>query len=62
MKIYVCTVCGFSYDEETAEQDLTGEPIPFDQLENDWSCPNCGVSADLFNHMPDENNPDDFSL
>ena len=54
MKVYICTVCGFSYDEESAEQDAEGKPIPFDQLEADWKCPNCGVSPDIFNPVPDE--------
>lgn len=62
MKIYVCTVCGFSYNETTAEQDSSGTPIPFNQLESDWACPNCGVSSDFFNEIPEDENSDDYSL
>ena len=59
MKVYICTVCGFSYDKESAEQDTAGEPIPFSQLETDWVCPNCGISPDLFNPAPSDEENDE---
>lgn len=35
---WVCTVCGYVYDEE----------IPFEELPDDWLCPLCGVDKSLF--------------
>lgn len=48
MKNYVCSVCSFIYDEESAERSPEDKIIPFNQLDDDWTCPNCGVTWDLF--------------
>lgn len=37
-KKWVCTVCGYVYDEAT----------PFEELPDDWVCPLCGVGKDMF--------------
>ena len=41
MKTFVCSVCGYKYDE--AEE---GEK--FSKLAEDWVCPLCGVSKEDF--------------
>ena len=51
MDSYMCSVCGFIYNEETAECDREGNPIPFSEVDYDWSCPNCGASPDLFQRV-----------
>ena len=38
---YVCTVCGYVYDEEV-------ENVKFEDLPDDWTCPLCSVSKDMF--------------
>ena len=38
---YVCTACGYVYDEEV-------EGVKFEDLPEDWTCPLCGVGKDLF--------------
>ena len=38
---YKCTVCGYIYDDEK-------ESVKFEDLPDDWTCPLCGVSKDLF--------------
>ena len=38
---YICSVCGYVYDEET-------EGIPFDSLPEDWTCPMCKAPKSLF--------------
>ena len=48
MQAYVCSVCEFLYDDESAEVGPDGKLIPFEELDIDWTCPNCGVKADLF--------------
>ena len=38
---YVCTICGYIYDEEQ-------EGKKFEELSDDWKCPMCGVGKDMF--------------
>ena len=46
---YVCSVCGWVYDEETgdADYDLAGG-VKFADLPEDFVCPVCGVGKDSF--------------
>jgi rubredoxin len=49
MQKYRCDVCGYVYDP--AKGDPTGgvpAGVPFDQLPEDWVCPDCGVGKDMF--------------
>ena len=47
---YVCSVCGFTYDPALGIPEAGIEPgTPFEQLPEDFVCPVCGVSKDLFN-------------
>jgi len=52
MKQYICAVCGFVYDEEAG---LPTEGIPagtrWDDIPEDWMCPDCGVSKSDFEMM-----------
>ncbi len=48
MKAYICKVCGYLYDEETAEKDAAGKPVLFEDTNPEWVCPVCGVGQDLF--------------
>ena len=41
MAKYVCSVCGYEYDEEV-------EGVPFAELGDDWTCPICCVEKDNF--------------
>ena len=45
---YMCTVCGYLYDDESAERTVEDRVIPFHELDDDWTCPICGVGPDLF--------------
>ena len=38
---YVCTVCGYVYDEEA-------EGVAFSDLPEDYECPLCSVGKDQF--------------
>ena len=38
---YVCTICGYIYDEAK-------EGVPFAQLPDTWVCPLCGLGKDVF--------------
>ena len=44
-----CTVCGYIYDPEKGDPDSGIAPgTPFEQLPDDWVCPECGVEKDMF--------------
>lgn len=38
---YICSLCGEIYDESE-----TG--IPFNELPEDWICPNCGAPKECY--------------
>ena len=46
---YVCTVCGYVYDEEAGDPDRN---IPagtkWEDVPEDYLCPLCGVGKDMF--------------
>ena len=49
MKTYVCTVCGYVYDEAVGDPDNgIAAGTKFEDLPEDYACPTCGVGADMF--------------
>ncbi len=49
MKQYVCDLCGHVYDPEKGDLDGDIAPgTPFEDLPDDWVCPECGASKDDF--------------
>ncbi|MDD3919829.1 MAG: rubredoxin [Eubacteriales bacterium] len=49
MKKYVCTVCGYIYDEaEGIPDDGIPAGTKWDALPEDWVCPVCGAGKDEF--------------
>ena len=49
MQKYVCEVCGYVYDPEVGDPDGDIEPgTAFDDLPDDWVCPECGADKDAF--------------
>ena len=49
MSKWECTVCGYVYDPEKGDPDNGVEPgTPFEELPDDWVCPDCGVPKDMF--------------
>ena len=55
MTKYVCTVCGYVYDPEKGDPDSGIAPgTPFEEIPDDWVCPVCGVSKDMFEKMKGE--------
>ena len=50
MKKYVCSVCGWEYNEEIGNADNGIAPnTKFEDLPEDFVCPLCGVGKDMFN-------------
>ena len=49
MDKWKCTVCGYIYDPEVGDPKADIEPgVPFENLPDDWVCPECGATKDLF--------------
>ncbi len=49
MKKYVCTVCGYVYDPAVGDPSADITPgTAFEDLPDDWVCPDCGVGKDMF--------------
>ena len=49
MKKYRCSICGYIYDPEKGDPDGKIPPgTPFEELPQDWTCPVCGASKDVF--------------
>ncbi|MEE9590897.1 MAG: rubredoxin [Thermodesulfobacteriota bacterium] len=49
MKKYMCTVCGYVYDPERGDPDGgVASGTAFEDLPDDWVCPECGVEKEQF--------------
>jgi rubredoxin len=54
MAKYECTVCGYIYDPELGDPDGDIAPgTPFEELPDDWTCPNCGAPKSDFKKVED---------
>jgi rubredoxin len=49
MKQYVCTVCGYVYDEaQGIPEDGIAPGTKWEDIPEDWVCPVCGADKSLF--------------
>ena len=49
MQKYVCSICGYVYDPAVGDPDSGLEAgVMFSDIPNDWVCPVCGVTKDMF--------------
>jgi len=49
MEKYICTLCGYEYDEETGLPEEGIEPgTKWEDIPDDFVCPACGASKDMF--------------
>ena len=49
---YRCTICGYVYDLNQGDPEHSIEPgTPFEDIPDDWTCPVCGASKDLFEEL-----------
>ncbi|MBM3957411.1 MAG: rubredoxin [Gemmatimonadetes bacterium] len=52
MAKYVCTVCQYVYDPAVGDPDNGVQPgTSFEELPDDWVCPECMVPKDMFERM-----------
>lgn len=48
-KKYLCVVCGYIYDEEVGDEDSNLAPgTRWEDIPEDWACPDCGASKGDF--------------
>ncbi|MGB9776526.1 MAG: rubredoxin [Anaerolineae bacterium] len=49
MEKWECMVCGYIYDPAQGDPSRGIPPgTPFEALPEDWSCPDCGATKDMF--------------
>ncbi len=49
MAKYVCSVCGYTYDEAEGAPDVgIAAGTKWDDVPDDFVCPVCGVAKDMF--------------
>ena len=49
---YECLACGYIYNPEVGDPDSGIAPgTPFEELPDDWVCPECGVGKDMFEEL-----------
>jgi len=49
MKKYICEVCDYIYDPELGDPDEGIAPgTAFEDIPDDWTCPDCGVTKEDF--------------
>lgn len=44
MKRFQCNLCGFIYDESMGDPEHGIKPGHWEDVPEDWACPECGVS------------------
>ena len=51
---YICTVCSYIYDPAVGDPDGGIDAgTAFEDLPDDWVCPECGVEKDMFEPLAD---------
>lgn len=52
MKKYKCLACEYIYEEEKGDPDNGVKPgTKFEDVPDDWVCPQCGVGKDMFEEI-----------
>ncbi len=50
MNVYICSICGFDYDEATGDPARGIAPgTKWEDVPEDWVCPICGADKSMFN-------------
>ncbi len=49
---YICSICGYVYDEELGDPENGIEPgTKWDELSDDFTCPLCGAGKEAFEEV-----------
>ena len=63
MKKYVCSICGYVYDEAAGIPAAgIGPGTRWEDLPEGWVCPLCGASKDLFNPVEPQKRPENGTV
>ena len=55
MKKWICVICGFVYDEEKGmPEEGIRAGTRWQDIPEDWECPDCGVGKSDFEMIPVE--------
>lgn len=55
MAKYECEVCSWIYDPAVGDPDGGIDPgTPFEAIPDDWVCPVCGATKDMFTMIKEE--------
>jgi rubredoxin len=59
MQKFECNVCGYIYDPEVGDPDNGVDPdTPFEDLPEDWLCPECGADMGMFSLYEEDDDED----
>ena len=51
-KKWECVACGYVYDEELGDEEENLAPgTRFEDIPEDWYCPDCGATKEMFVEM-----------
>ena len=51
-KKWECIACGYVYDEELGDEEEGFSPgTRFEDIDDDWFCPDCGATKEMFVEM-----------
>ena len=51
-KKWECIACGYIYDEELGDEEERFSPgTRFEDIDDDWFCPDCGATKEMFVEM-----------
>lgn len=54
MARYICDICGWIYDEALGDEEHGFPPgLRFEDIPDDWECPDCGITKESFTRLPD---------
>ena len=54
MKSYICDVCAYVYDPEIGDPSQGIPPgTAFEDLPDEWVCPECGAGKEMFSEVED---------
>ena len=52
MEKYICTNCGYVYDQDSGDPDNGVKPgTSFEDIHDEWVCPVCYVDKDQFDPL-----------
>jgi rubredoxin len=52
VKKWQCSICGYVYDPAVGDLENGIKPgVIFEDLPDNWVCPECGVAKDMFEPM-----------